>query len=384
MNASHILSAMPNPLIVIGQDRRVSFANVAAEEFFGTSLHMMRRRPLNMMIPPSSPVIGLIERCLTENVSFHEYGIDLAMRSAIGHRLVDLQVAPISMDQHQHVVLVIQPRAIADTIDRQLVHRDAARSVRGMSAMLAHEIKNPLSGIRGAAQLLEQDLPPEAAELTQLICVETARIAALVDRFEIFSDAPPAFTQPVNLHAVLDHVRRLAQSGFAKNIKIIEDYDPSLPDVMGDQDMLTQVFLNLVKNAAEALEDVPNPEIRLTSAFRPGVRLSIPGKSRRVSLPLEFSVTDNGPGVPEQLQNHLFDPFVTTKSSGSGLGLALVAKMIGDHGGVVEFNSQLGRTNFRVLLPMVPELASARGAWAGIEHAQETKEGASVTSSGQE
>ncbi len=364
MNAAHILSAMPNPLVVIGTERRVTFANVAAEEFFGTSAEVMRRRPLGALIPPSSPVIGLIERCLIESVSFHEYGIDLAMRPGEASRVVDLQVAPIVLEGRHHVVLVVQPRAIANTIDRQLVHRDAARSVRGMSAMLAHEIKNPLSGIRGAAQLLEQDLPAEAHELTQLICAETARIAALVDRFEVFSNAPPAFTDNVNLHAVLDHVRRLAQSGFAKNIKFIEDYDPSLPDVVGDQDMLTQVFLNLVKNASEALADVPNPEIRLTSAFRPGVRLSLPGRTRRVSLPLEFSVTDNGAGVPEQLQNHLFDPFVTTKSSGSGLGLALVAKMIGDHGGVVEFTSQPGRTSFRVLLPMAPELTDAASAEA--------------------
>ena len=353
--AAQILSAMPNALIVINQSRQIAFANVAAEEFFGTSLEVMRRRPLNMIIPPSSPVIGLIDRCLTEAIGFHEYDIDLSVRSGGGNRIVDLQVAPMATADTHHVVLVIQPRAIANTIDRQLVHRDAARSVRAMSAMLAHEIKNPLSGIRGAAQLLEHDLPAESIELTQLICSETARIAALVDRFEIFSDAPPAFTKPVNVHSVLDHVRRLAQSGFANSIRIIEDYDPSLPDVIGDQDMLTQVFLNLVKNAAEALEDIPNPEIRLASAFRPGVRLSLPGRTRRVSLPLEFSITDNGAGVPEHLQNHLFDPFVTTKSSGSGLGLALVAKIIGDHGGVVEFTSQPGRTSFRVLLPMAPE-----------------------------
>jgi len=353
--AAQILSAMPNALIVINQSRQIAFANVAAEEFFGTSLEVMRRRPLNMIIPPSSPVIGLIDRCLTEAIGFHEHDIDLSVRSGGGNRIVDLQVAPMATADTHHVVLVIQPRAIANTIDRQLVHRDAARSVRAMSAMLAHEIKNPLSGIRGAAQLLEHDLPAESIELTQLICSETARIAALVDRFEIFSDAPPAFTKPVNVHSVLDHVRRLAQSGFAHSIRIIEDYDPSLPDVIGDQDMLTQVFLNLVKNAAEALEDIPNPEIRLASAFRPGVRLSLPGRTRRVSLPLEFSITDNGAGVPEHLQNHLFDPFVTTKSSGSGLGLALVAKIIGDHGGVVEFTSQPGRTSFRVLLPMAPE-----------------------------
>lgn len=144
--AAQILSAMPNALIVINQSRQIAFANVAAEEFFGTSLEVMRRRPLNMIIPPSSPVIGLIDRCLTEAIGFHEYDIDLSVRSGGGNRIVDLQVAPMALADTHHVVLVIQPRAIANTIDRQLVHRDAARSVRAMSAMLAHEIKNPLSG----------------------------------------------------------------------------------------------------------------------------------------------------------------------------------------------------------------------------------------------
>ena len=218
--------------------------------------------------------------------------------------------------------------------------------------MLAHEIKNPLSGIRGAAQLLESDVGDEGTELTQLICTETARIAGLVDEFEMFSDRPAAFDQAVNVHSIIDHVRRLSQVGFANKIRFTEKYDPSLPDVLGDKDMLTQVFLNLVKNASEALEGVKDAEIQIQSAFRPGVRLSLPGKARRVSLPLEFCVIDNGLGVPETLKQHLFEPFVTTKSSGTGLGLALVAKIIGDHGGVVECDSRSGYTCFRILLPM--------------------------------
>jgi two-component system nitrogen regulation sensor histidine kinase GlnL len=345
-----VLNALPLPVIVVAADGRIADANVAAENFFEVSVALLRRYALRDLVPFGSPLLALVEQVRTRGAAVNEYKVDLSTPRIPGERLVDLYVAPLP-ERDGHVVVMLQGRTIADKMDRQLTHRGAARSVIALAAMLAHEIKNPLSGIRGAAQLLEQSAGDEDRTLTRLICDEADRIVKLVDRMEVFADERPVEREPVNIHVVLEHVKKLAHSGFGRHIRFVEDYDPSLPPVHANRDQLVQVFLNLIKNAAEAIGDAPDGEIHLTTAFRPGVRLSLPGSKTRVSLPLEFCVRDNGPGVPEDLMPHLFDPFVTTKPSGSGLGLAMVAKIVGDHGGVVECESQPRRTTFRVLMP---------------------------------
>jgi two-component system nitrogen regulation sensor histidine kinase GlnL len=343
-----VLAALPNPVVVLDRANAIVYVNPAGEQFFRAGAASLAGEALADLLPPDSPVFNLIETVRRGGTSISEYSVPIET-PRLGAHVMTIQVAPVGEGRDQ-LVVSLHERSIADKIDRQLTHRNAARSVTAMAALLAHEVKNPLSGIRGAAQLLEQNADAQDRELTRLICDETDRIVALVDRMESFSDPRPIAKSAVNIHEVLERVRKVAQSGFGRHVRFVEVYDPSLPAVDGNFDLLVQVFLNLVKNAAEA---VPRQggEITLATAYQHGVRLAVAGSDRRVHLPLVVSVTDNGEGIPEDLRAHLFDPFVTTKRNGTGLGLALVAKVIGDHGGVIEFDSQPRRTVFRVFLP---------------------------------
>ncbi|CAH1648211.1 Sensory histidine kinase/phosphatase NtrB [Hyphomicrobiales bacterium] len=346
------LNVLPMPVLVIGDGHLVTYANTAAEDFFQASASVLKRQRIDDLVAFGSPVLGLIEDVQRRGASVSEYRLDLGSPRLGNERIVDVFASPLP-SQGDAVVLMLQERTIAEKMDRQLTHRGAARSITALGAMLAHEIKNPLSGIRGAAQLLEGSISDSDRMLTQLICDETDRIVKLVERVELFGDERPSERDAVNVHDVLDHVKRLARSGFARHIRFSEVYDPSLPPVAGNRDQLVQVLLNLVKNAAEAIgEGALDGEITLTTAYRPGIRMQVAGSSERIALPLEICIRDNGPGVPADLVQHLFDPFVTTKAQGSGLGLALVAKVIGDHGGIVECESVPRRTQFRILLPL--------------------------------
>ena len=355
VDATGVLNALPQPVFAVVPDGTILYANQAAEQFFRIGLPALLGRRLDDFLPADSPVFGLIEQVRKGGHTVSEYGIRIES-PRIGPHFVSVGVALMGEDPGA-VVVSLQERSITRKIDDQLVHRNAARSVTAMGALLAHAVKNPLSGIRGAAQLLEQNAEPGDRQLTRLICDEADRIVALVDHMEMFSDDRPLRREAVNIHEALDHVRKLAENGFARNVTFIEAYDPSLPPVYGKRDLLIQALLNLVKNAAEALP-AQGGKIVLSTRFRQGVRLAVPGADSRVDLPLCIGVQDNGAGIPDEVRAHLFEPFVTTKVGGKGLGLALVAKIVGDHGGVIEFDSAPQRTVVHMMLPMAPKEVS--------------------------
>jgi len=351
VEALAVLNAIASAVVVLDAEDTVLFVNSAGETLFDSSLSHLVGLPVRDLLPPDGPVFTLIEQARRDVSTVSEYEVDLDTPRT-GPRVMTVQASPHG-EEADWVVLQLHEHSKALRMGQQLLSRGAARSVSAMARLLAHEVKNPLSGIRGAAQLLEQGVSQDDRVLTQLIRDEADRIVALVDRMDVFSDRGALSREPINIHVVLEHVRRVAENGFARGRRIIESYDPSLPPVFGNRDQLVQVFLNLVKNAAEATAEMGG-EIVLSTAYQHGVRLTAPGSSDRLDLPLVISVRDNGPGIPDDIRGHLFEPFVTNKPSGSGLGLPLVAKIVTEHGGIVEFESQHGRTVFRVILPMAP------------------------------
>ncbi|NKC30262.1 PAS domain-containing protein [Roseomonas sp. BU-1] len=355
-----VLGALPIAAVVLDAEDRFRFANPAAELFFQQSAAALRGHSLRDLLPEDNRLFGVLAQIRAHDAPVSDH--DLALESPRMRRIgVAAHGAPLP-EMPGGVVLTLQDGSTAQMLDRQLNFRGAARGASAMAAMLAHEVKNPLSGIRGAAQLLEQGASEGDRELCQLIQDEADRIRNLVERMDMFSERPVE-QAPVNIHEVLDHVRRIALSGFAAHLKINQDYDPSLPPVWGNRDLLIQILLNLVKNAAEAV-DPREGEILLTTAYHHGVRIAVPGSQERVDLPLQVMVRDNGPGIPDQIRASLFEPFVTTKRGGQGLGLALVAKLVADQGALIECDSRPGRTSFRLSLPVPPP--APRRALAGV------------------
>lgn len=351
-----IFNALTSTIVVLGPKNEILLVNAAGEHFFGGSADYLQNQNLTAFVPSDSPLFNLIERVRKSSTQISEYDVTLESPRINRHK-VNIHAAPIH-EYPGRVVLTFHQHTITDQLNRGLSHQSAARTMTSIAAMMAHEVKNPLSGIRGAAQLLESEIGENNRKLTRLICNETDRIVSIIERMEGLSECPMLKSEAINIHRVLEQVYQLAKAGFTQHIDIIEEYDPSLPSASGHYDSLVQVFLNLLKNAAEAVPK-KDGKITLRTAFRHGVHFTLPGSSSNVHLPLVVEVQDNGPGVPQEIRQHLFDAFVTTKPKGRGLGLAIVAKIIDNLGGLVEFDSEPRKTVFRVRLPIIKNAAPA-------------------------
>ncbi|MCL4136222.1 UNVERIFIED_CONTAM: hypothetical protein GTU68_003808 [Idotea baltica] len=249
------------------------------------------------------------------------------------------------------MLMIFEPREMATRFTKSSQSIRAARSAIGMAEMLAHEIKNPLAGITGAAQLLSMTLSSTDQEMTDLIVEESRRIVKLLEQVEQFGNVQPPKCRPVNIHDVLDRARQSASVGFGAHMMMIEKYDPSLPPTFADSDQLLQVLLNLLKNASEA--GGAGGSITLHTFYEPSLRVQrADGTAAR--LPLQIEIIDDGPGLPPEIASDVFEPFISGKENGTGLGLALVSKLIADVGGWISVTSVPGRTVFRVSLPTVP------------------------------
>ena len=342
LNFAQLLNNIPSAILLIDKDYNVSFINYAAEVLLGESAKTILNNNLQTFLASDNQLFSLIDQVNKQRYNATQFDItinDFNKRNFI----VDVEAGMYDID---HIILCFHKRAIAEQIDRSIVYKNI-HSVSGLSSLMAHEIKNPLSGIKGAAQLLNDVVDGEDKDLTSLIIDEVDRIGELVNRVNSISDNNIVKRASVNIHDVLQRVNKIAKNSFAANCKIIELYDPSLPDIYGDINALIQVFLNLVKNAAEAK---PDGQITIQTGYRHGFNIKVSGSNNKLKLPIYVHVIDDGPGIPDSIKNHLFEPFVSSKHRGSGLGLSIVSSIIEEHGGIIEVNSYKN-TIFTVLFP---------------------------------
>jgi two-component system nitrogen regulation sensor histidine kinase GlnL len=352
------INTIPAGVIVFDEEDQIVFVNPSAETFFSTSAQQLRLMSIEDLFGPNSAVGGLFQQARLTSMPIAEFDVQIMLPRA-GTVQASVTVVPVleanGNQPNGDMILQFSTTSIAHRIEQQMRRQGAARSTAGMVAVLAHEVRNPLAGIRGAAQIIESSVSGEERELTQLIADEVDRISNLIERIDVFAEIGPAPEKPVNIHEALARARRvLESSGALAELNFQEVFDPSLPLVRGDFEGLVQIFLNLIKNAADAAR-IGGKEILIKTAYRHGLRLAADGRREWGALPIEVSVQDNGPGIPKALQSDIFDPFVTTKPGGHGLGLAVVAKIVGDHAGAVEFESEPFRTIFNVHLPIFYE-----------------------------
>ncbi len=345
--------SLPVPALILDPDSLVADVNPAAETFLNLSAKALKGAPVWDHMFVDAPLDEAVMRAKRNESALFINNVDVGS----GERppvQCNIQLSPL-VGKPGHVIILLEPREIAGRLGRAMQTKTAAKSAIGMAEMLAHEIKNPLAGITGAAQLLSMSLSGDDVELTDLIVAETRRVTKLLEQVEQFGNLRPPIRKPVNIHDILDRAIKSAAVGFAAHMKITAIYDPSLPPTFVDPDQLQQVFLNLLKNAAEASPQ--GGRIDLRTSYETSMRVERPDGSRQ-AVPLHVEVIDDGPGLPKELAGEIFEPFVSGRENGTGLGLALVSKIVVEHDGLIAVDTVPGRTVFRISLP-VADRASA-------------------------
>jgi len=344
-------TSLPIPSLLIASDDTIIQSNPAAESFLNLSARQLMDASVWDTVLIDAQIEGPLNRARINGTPL--FINDVEVGSGMGPPMTcNVQFAPLS-GTIDTMLVMIRPIEIASRMTKGGKTSSAARSAIGMAEMLAHEIKNPLAGITGAAQLLSMNLSAEDQELTDLIVEESRRIVKLLEQVEQFGNQRPPSKKPINIHDVIDRARQSASVGFGAHMFFIVDYDPSLPPAMADADQLLQVLLNLIKNASEAGQD--GGTIRLRTFYDGSLRIRQKDGSKP-SLPLQIEIIDDGPGLPPAIADDIFEPFISGRENGTGLGLALVSKLINDGGGWISVESVPGKTAFRLSLPRAPKI----------------------------
>ncbi len=343
-----VLDALPYPVIILDSNNNFVWLNHAGETFFNSSLAIFKGSSAEEYFNSDSVLIRMISRVRQTASSLSEHSVSLSL-PRLKDTIVNIQIGPF-YSNNEFIVISLQKNTLEQVAKSRTHFKGAALSMSKVTALLAHEIRNPLAGIKGAAQLLELELGQENQELSNLIVTETDRIIKLLERIEKLSADKPLHLEHINIHEVLDHCLKVSSSSFGRHLINQRDFDPSLPLIFADRDLLIQLFLNLFKNASEATKQ--NDLLFVKTSYALSTPHSASNQYGLNQLPLQIDIIDTGSGISPELEGYVFEPFISNKLKGSGLGLALVASVVSEHGGAIEVRSGAGETHFKINLPI--------------------------------
>ena len=348
---NNILKELRTPVFLINNSNKIIYLNEIAEEFFGVSSNIIVGKKIDLFVQSDSPILNLINRVRKNKVGLTEESLDLSNVN-FPNRKVRVHLVPLSFDNNQ-IIIQISQLALSEMFQSQRINSKISKSFSSMIDMLMHELKNPLAGIKGASQLIESDLEDnsDSFELTKLISIECDRIESLLDRMEqISNNSVKLDYENLNIHEILNHCIRVAENSFGEEINFINEFDPSLPRLFANKSLLIQIIINLLKNASEASKKKGN--IKIKTSFNSNKITSFGKENIPTPLPLQIEIIDFGIGISSNLISSIFDPFVSSKKEGKGLGLSIVASGLEEMGAVIDVTSNPGFTNFCINFPL--------------------------------